>query len=214
MKKLKFEMMGNLFHLAFPDGLLKSRRDLLIIILEACRFMMQNPVVDHSDNLLMLVVNDMSRLFFCGEKKMYSVSFPFTTECYPTIHFTWQEIDIDSSMISNLCSFLNSAEYDADSIYDFVGPILEQEEQTSTSNFWVVLKHLLTYEMGYVRYDDDIDGFRTACNAGAPKRHPRYHYDVNLSQQAAFKVGLDKQLTPEKFVEFLDDTKERKILKV
>ena len=214
MKKFKFEMMGNLYHLAFPNELLKKRRDLLIILLEACRFMMQNQSVDHADNLLMLVINDMNRLFFCTEKKMYSISFPFNTECYPTIHFNYQGIDIDSSMISNLCSFLNSSVFEASSSYDFATPILEQEENSSSNDFWIVLKHLLTYEIGYVRYDDDIEGFRVACNAGTPKRHPRFHYDVNISQQAAFKIGLDKQLTPDKFVDFLDDTKERKVLKV
>ena len=41
----------------------------------------------------------------------------------------------------------------------------------------------------------------------------RYHYDINLSQDVAFKIGLSKQLTPEKFVDFLDDTKDRKSLK-
>lgn len=70
MKKFKFEMMGNLYHLAFPNELLKKRRDLLIILLEACRFMMQNQSVNHADNLLMLVINDMNRLFFCTEKNM------------------------------------------------------------------------------------------------------------------------------------------------
>lgn len=214
MKKFKFEMMGNLYHLAFPDELLKNRRDLLVILLEACRFMMQNPNVNHADNLLMLVVNDMNRLFFCTAKKMYSISFPFSTECYPTIHFNLNGIDIDSSMISNLCSFLNSTEFDANSSFDFVAPIMEQEENDSSNDFWIVLKHLLSYEIGYVRYDDDLNGFITASNAGIPKRHPRYHYDVNLSQQAAFNIGLDKQLTPDKFVDFLDDTNDRKTVKV
>lgn len=214
MKKFKFGMMGNLLYQAFPDTLLKNRRDLLIILLESCRFMIQNPVVNHADNLLILVVNDMNRLFFCTEKKMYSISFPFNTEYYPTIHFNYQGIDIDSSMISNLCSFLNSSEFEANSSFDFVTPILEQEENCSSNDFWIVLKHLLTYEIGYVRYDDDIEGFRVACNAGTPKRHPRFHYDVNLSQHAAFKIGLDKQLTPDKFIDFLDDTKDRKILKI
>lgn len=52
-----------------------------------------------------------------------------------------------------------------------------------------------------------------AANEGHPKRHPRYHYDINQSQDAAFKIGLYKQLTPDKFVEFLDDTRDRKSLK-
>lgn len=71
------------------------------------------------------------------------------------------------------------------------------------------MNHLMTYEIRYIRYDDDVEGYENACRAGVPKRHPRYHYDVNLDSQAAFKIGLPTQLSPEKFVDFLDDTKER-----
>lgn len=213
MKKLKYEIIGNLYNLAFPERLLKERRDLLIIILESCRFMMHNMVVNHADNLLMLVVSDMNRLFFCKDKKMYSVMFPFHTECYPSVHFNLSGIDIDSIMISNLCGILNSQEFETYSSFDFFTPVLDKEEQVS-ENFWYVLKHLLTYELGYIRYDDDLEGFQQASNTGSSKCHPRYHYDVNYSQQAAFKIGLDKQLTPDKFVEFLDDTKNRMILKI
>lgn len=56
MKKLQFEILGNLLNQAFPKQLLKDRRDLLIILLEACRFILQNQPVKHADNLLMLVV--------------------------------------------------------------------------------------------------------------------------------------------------------------
>lgn len=195
MKKLQFEILGNLLNQAFPKQLLKDRRDLLIILLEACRFILQNQSVKHADNLLMLVVEDMSRLFFCMDKKMYSICFPFHVELYPSIQFNLDDIDIDSMMISNLCTVFNSKEFDAKSIYDFVTPLLELEDKIS-KDFWRVLKHLLTYEIGYVRYDDDIDGFRTAAKVGNSKFHPRYHFDVNLSQQVAFKIGLDKQLTP------------------
>lgn len=213
MKKLQFEILGNLLNQVFPKQFLKDRRDLLIILLEACRFILQNQPVKHADNLLMLVVEDMSRLFFCMDKKMYSICFPFHVELYPSIQFDLDDIDIDSMMISNLCTVFNSKEFEAKSIYDFVTLLLELEDQFS-KDFWRVLKHLLTYEIGYIRYDDDIEGFRTAANVGNSKLHPRYHFDVNLSQQVAFKIGLDKQLTPDKFVEFLDDTKCRKIIKV
>ena len=108
---------------------------------------------------------------------------------------------------------MNSKDYDERSILDFATPILEQEELFS-KDFWKVLKHLLTYEIGYVRYDDDIEGFKSAANAGKPDLHPRFHYDVNLTQQSAFKIGLDKQMTLNKFVDFLDDTKTRKTIKV
>ena len=174
--------------------------------------MMQNETVDHADNIMALVVNDMNRLFFCKEKKMYSIVFPFHAECKPKIHFDLDGIDISSAMISNLCTVIESEDYTQSSSFDFFTPILEREERFS-KDFWYVLRYLMTYELGYIRYDDDIAGFKEAAKKGTPKRHPRYHYDVNYSQQAAFKIGLDKQITPDKFVQFLDDTLDRKSLR-
>ena len=69
----------------------------------------------------------------------------------------------------------------------------------------------MTYELGYIRYDDDIDGFKEAAKKGVPKQHPRYHYDVNYSQQAAFKIGLDKKITPDKFIQLLEDRKSTRL---
>ena len=87
MKKLKFEIVGNLANIAFPDHLIKTRKELLAIILESCRFMMQNSTVEHADNLLMLVVNDMNRLFYCKYRTKYCVAFPFHTDSTPTLKF-------------------------------------------------------------------------------------------------------------------------------
>lgn len=212
MKKLKFEMIGNLYNMAFPENMIKSRKELLAVILESCRFMMQNSTVNHADNLLMLVVNDMNRLFYCKDKKMFSVAFPFHVDCSSPIKFDLDGIDINSAMISNLFTVINSDEFEMTCSYDFITPIIDIEEQFSV-DFWTVLKYLMTYELGYIRYDDDIVGFNKASKEGVPNRHPRYHFDVNYSQQAAFKIGLDRHISPDKFVDILDDTIDRKYLR-
>ena len=93
MKKLWYEVIGNLYEIAFPKKLIKDRRSLLLVVLESCRYMMQNETVDHADNIMVLAVNDMNRLFFCKEKKMYSIVFPFHTECNQKIHF-WSQFPL------------------------------------------------------------------------------------------------------------------------
>ena len=213
MKKLKFEIVGNLANIAFPDHLIKTRKDLLAIILESCRFMMQNSTVEHADNLLMLVVNDMNRLFYCKDRKMYSVAFPFHTDSTPTLKFDLEGIDISPAMISNLISVINSNEFEMPSGYDFFTPIIDMEDNFS-QDFWIVLKYLLTFELGYIRYDDDLAGFKKASKDGHPKRHPRHHFDINYSGKIVYKIGLEKRLTPDIFVDILDDSKDRKILKL
>ena len=216
MKKLKFEIQGPLLEMAFPKELIKSRTQLLKLIFEVCRFMMFNCNVEHADNLMMLVVKDMSRLFFCADKKMYSIVFPFhvvlSPDKSPYVHFDLDGIDIDSAMISHLCEVVDSDKFESGCSFDFFESVLSQEDFFS-KDFWVVLRYLMTYEIGYVRCDDDMLGYNEAFKKGVPKLHPRYHYDINCSQAAAFKIGVDRKQTPDKFVEFLDDTIERKFLR-
>ena len=56
-----------------------------------------------------------------------------------------------------------------------VSPFSQKQQSSNTS----CLLYTSTYELGYIRYDDDIDGFKEAAKKGVPKQHPRYHYDVN-----------------------------------
>lgn len=212
MKKYVFELKDPLLKMAFDEGMLKERKDMLLIVLEACRYMMFNDQVPNANNKVMLVVNDMNRLFFCGKKKMFSVMCPFHVTDYPSITFDYNRIPIDSEMISMINTFLDSDEYDADEALDFVTQI-EDFREKGKRDLWAVTKHLLTYEMGYVRYDDNLEEFNKASREGRPKQHPRYHYDVNLDSQATFKLGLSSHLTPNKFVDFLDNTKDRTVVK-
>lgn len=211
MKKFVFELKDPLYEMAFVDGMLKDRKDLLLVIIEACRYMMYNPQVPNADNKMMLIVNEMNRLFFCTTKKMFSVMFPFHVNDYPSIMFDCNQIPVDSQMLSYMRQFLDSEEFEAEGALDFITPI-EDFQEKENKDFWTVVRYLLTYEMGYVRYDDDLAGYNNACRQGTPKRHPRYHYDVNLDSQSTFKLGLRGQITPDKFVDFLDNKKDRPVV--
>lgn len=208
MKKLIFELKDDLFNLAFPEEMLKERRELLLVLVEACKYMMYNDQVANANHKFMLVVGDMNRLFFCTERKMYSFMFPFHIDEYPSVRYDYDNIPIDSKMLSDINQILESDEFLTENALDFITPI-EQIQETEHKDFWRVMKHLLTYEIGYVRYDDDLEGFRKASDEGTPRLHPRYHYDVNLDSQATFKLGLSRQLTPDKFIDFLDNKKNR-----
>lgn len=212
MKKLIFELNGNLFAQAFPNGRLDSRKELLLIVMEACRTMMTNKQVLNADNKFMLVVDEMNRLFFFTNKKMFSIRFPFHVSVYPQVRFDLDNIPIDAKMISDVTTMIEAEAYDSTDALDFISPIADYQE-TINPNIWVIMNYIMTYEIGYVRYDDDIEGYENACRAGTPKKHPRYHYDVNLDSNAVFKIGSPAKLSPDKFVEFLDNTKERFFLK-
>ena len=211
MKKLVFELKNALYYRSIQEDIIQ-RKDILLVVLEACRYMMHNEQVPNATNKLILVVNEMNRLFFCSDEKMFSVMFPFHVNEYPLVRFDLDNIPIDSKVLSTLIQFIGSKEYSSDDALDFITPIGNIQEQNN-ADFWKIVRHLLLYDIGYVRYDDDPEGFKKASKAGRPKKHPRYHYDVNLDSQATFKLGVFKKVTSDKFIDILDNKKDRLILK-
>lgn len=211
MKKLVFELKDTLYDLAFRNEIIKGRISLLLIIVEACRYMMHNEQVANANHKFMLVVDDMNRLFFCKEDKMFSVMFPFHINEYPTVRFDLNNIPLDGKMFSDINRVLDSELLDVKDTFDFIEPIANLQDENPY--LWIVVRHLLTYEIGYIRYDDDPEGYRNASQRGIAKHHHRFHYDVNLDSQATFKLGLPRHITPDGFVDFLNNKRDRVVLK-
>lgn len=211
MKKLVFELKNALYDRSIQKVIIE-RKDILLVVLEACRYMMHNEQVHNTTNKIILVVNEMNRLFFCSDEKMFSVMFPFHVNEYPLVRFDLDNIPIDSKVLSSLIQYIESKEFSSDDALDFITPIGDIQEQ-SNADFWKIVRHLLLYDIGYVRYDDDPEGFKKASKDGKPKQHPRYHYDINLDSQATFKLGLSKKMTSDKFIDMFDNKKERLVLK-
>lgn len=63
-----------------------------------------------------------------------------------------------------------------------------------------LFEYLLFSEPGYVRYDDDIRGYK-------PYIHPRYHFDVNFTSNISYKFGLKAQVCMEDIIQALDKRK-------
>ncbi len=211
MKEMVFELKGDLYKKAFEDKI-EERTSLLLVILEACRYMMYNIQIPNAVSKFMLVVDEMSRLFFCRGDKMFSVMFPFQVKDYPSISFEYEQIPIDSKLLSMLIGIVSSNDFKSDYALDFITPIGDLQDH-EYRDFWKILRFLMTCDIGYIRYEDDPEGFRKASRNGMPKQHPRYHYDVNIASQASFKLGLSKKLMPDDFINFLNNKKDRYMVK-
>ncbi len=211
MKKLVFELKDTLYDLAFQSELMKDRIPILLLVIEACRFMMHNEQITNATCKFMLVVDNMNRLFFFKENKMFSVMFPFHVNEYPSVRFDLNNLPLDGKMLSDANLIFESDLFRLTDPIDFIDPILNL--QTENPDLWSVVQHLMTYEIGYVRYDDDPEGFRKASQKGVPRHHPRYHYDINIDSQATFKIGLPSHLTPDGFVDFLNNKTDRAMIK-
>ena len=205
MKKYEFEIVQFEIDSFFPKERVKSKLQLLEILLEATRYMLAYQDIERYETKgkITLVVDKMSRLFFEKDKKIFSIVFPFyVSENGEELNFTFHNIDVDSRLISNAISiikcdsFKNQCSLDfADSMYDF-----ESEEE----DFWVFLRELILFEDGYIRYDKDIDGYNHAKGRGEEHRHPVNHYDLYYSSKASFKVGLENEIELKEFIDLLD----------
>lgn len=211
MKRLDYKLEGDLLIKAFPKHRIDERRELLIILLEAIRYIFIADKIEEKDKAtdrLVLYIDDMQRLFFFSENKYYSIMLPFTMKIdNDVVTFYYCGINIDAELVSNFISILNSDLYNSQSCWDFMTPIYELE--TKNVNFWKIFSYLLSCDLGYLRFDYDEKGFLDAQKRGTPHIHPKHHLDINFSNSSTFKSGLIKKISQQEFIDIVDNKKKR-----
>ncbi len=209
MKKYEFKLSKPYLKYFFPEKRIKSKVEVIQILLEATRFMLVNPTVGISDEdvegKLLLYIDKMSRLFFVKDHKYYSIVFPFLTykndEAYKFSYHDNQ--NIDSRLISQVLSIITCDKFQEKCSLDFISPIYEYEEDHN-ENFWIFLREILLAEDGYIRYDHDEDGYNIALQKGQEHRHPLHHYDLFYTNKATFKLGLHGSVSDADFYDLLN----------
>ncbi|ACU04208.1 hypothetical protein [Pedobacter heparinus] len=206
MKKFAYALNESTLDLFFPHERIKTKVQILTILLEATRFLLYNePDSLVSDSKLILHVKKMSRLFFITKNKYYSINFPFTFIIHDDITFINYRsiIDLDSKTISDLMSILKDDRFNSLVCLDFAEPVFELEPDYN-DNLWILLKDLLMMEDGYLRFDKDTDGYLNAKADGKEHTHPENHIDIFYSNNNTFKVGLEKTIIHETFLDYID----------
>ena len=64
------------------------------------------------------------------------------------------------------------------------------------SCFGLILR-LLSMELGYIRYDYDPEHENK-------KLHPLYHVDINYSSKGTYKLGINRKMDVDEFIDMLD----------
>src|SRR5690606_6988326 len=185
---------------------IKSKIDVLLILLESCRFMLTNPIsTEKSVNKLILSINKSSRLFFFTENKYYSISFPFNViEENGKLCFNFKNMmDVDSRSISELITLLIDDSFQSSSSLDFADPI-DNLEKSFNTNVWIVFRELLFSEDGYIRYDFDTEGHKKAKQKLKEHTHPEHHYDIFYNSANTIKFGLYKHDLKDDFINSID----------
>ena len=103
---------------------------------------------------------------------------------------------------------LNKLTYDTWESFSY-----EQKSNKITKEAWVYLPYgytdeevdqcfglilrMLSMELGYIRYDYDPDHENGTM-------HPLHHLDVNYSSQGTYKLGMNRKIQTDEFVDMLD----------
>lgn len=206
MKRIEFEITPSIHEIFFPNNRVKSKLQVLEILMEATRYMLSYAKEENnkSSGKLILIVDKMSRLFFQNEKKSYTITFPFLVLYDENeIKFISKDnLEIDSFLISNTVTVINSGSIMDASSLDFYGSLLEYEY--NDDNFWIFFRDLLLLEDGYIRYDTDEKGYLEAKEKGYEHRHPLTHCDLFYTNRATFKLGLEKELSLDDFIDIVN----------
>ena len=146
----------------------------------------------------MLIVSKMSRLFYVSDDKYFSLNFPFSViEDGELLCFKFKNGDeIDSRFSSDIIAVISSPEaFMSFDIFDFLDPVVEIIE--NNCNFWSLLRDLILFEDGYIRYDYDVKHANGAI-------HPINHLDIFYSSGSTFKIGLKDRIDDNHLIDILN----------
>jgi hypothetical protein len=204
MKNHTFNLDANMVDIFFRP--IRDKVDVINILMQAIKIMSIGNLVQANIKATMLLhIDKMSRLFFFTENKKYSIAFPFTvTDEEEILKFSSTFIDeINSKISSDVISIVKcSAGFDSSCMLEFMDNISEYED--SDSAIWSLVKELMLYEDGYIRYDYDKQRYEQAKLSGTPNQHPLNHFDIFYSNRSTFKIGLNSSIDDDFLIELVN----------
>lgn len=197
---------------------IRNKEDIIRILLLSIKGLLLKDEIGNEDKgEANIVIEKSSRIYFTCKRpnelpeKYYSFVFPFFLEeddqgKWNVKCKTSQEF-IDSELVDYLLVLLEKGWFsdeniNLDDIDKFACDYLSVvEEYYSAKNInkeqkedigvwhWSIIKNLLTFEPGYIRYDYDPDPSREN-----EYTHPLNHLDVYYNTNGTFKLGFDKAI--------------------
>ncbi|WP_421219023.1 hypothetical protein [Aeromonas jandaei] len=157
-----------------------------------------------------VVVDKMSRIFYHSSMKHFSVACPFfiqEDDSSGGISFHSKGAGEVNTWITSITRRILSGKMHA---YNCVGSFADKvlDQDIYAENVWSLLSELFTFESGYLRYDIDPEPSR-CC----PVNHPLHHIDLFFSNKATFKIGIERELTSDNFIDMLNNNTAVKYIK-
>lgn len=195
---------------------LRSREDAVSLILYTIRtFDVVDMLKINTEEKVIISVNKMNRIFYVLKKKIFSMQFPFYIEYenqkIRRIYDLKTGVTIDSVLISVLISILENAKknggWSFENFFDVITNNQDTLNNISIEQLWEIVKHIISYDLGYLRYDFDEEHENGQL-------HPLHHLDIFFDSNATYKIGLNKSVDYPMFKNMLDITTECCFLKM
>lgn len=199
MKHFTFQLAKNQAEWVFKP--IRTKLDAINVLMRIVKIMLtyQKPASSQIAGHVSLNVDAMSRLVFVSENKIYSLNFPFRVgvgEQGEIRFYDHYQQDINNKLTSSILEFIyEHGIFAEDYVLDFAAPVVNSNE--NERDLWALLRELLLWEEGYIRYDDDPANVKGAV-------HPRFHLDVFYSSAATFKLGLKQSIEHTVFADILN----------
>lgn len=210
MKKVEFYAFKNVIKFTHS---IRTRKDIIELILNIITKENLHIPKNKEDISIIFYVDKMLRVFIYENiDKIHSFSIPFLIkennfeigkEEKKFVFFNKNYIKITDEAISFLKAVFLKINIDRPKFTDRIEYIFyEMLEEYNINdvelinNYFELIIDLLSFEPAYVRYDHDITNIK--------QNHPEYHLDFNYSQGATFKIGLQKNLSIQEFIDVLD----------
>lgn len=194
MKKFEFELSDLLYDKAMLP--IRTKNDLLRLLAHTIKFLILHPTADTikiaEDKKLVLYIDKMSRLFFCVKDKIFSFSFPFYVGVNSednSISISFKDyFQFDSIMSSLLLAILEQEDLFNGTLENVNEKMLQEIMDNEWENIDLdavceLVKYLMLFEPGYLRYDHDVEHKNGAL-------HPEHHLDIFFSSNGTMKLGL------------------------
>jgi hypothetical protein len=177
---------------------IREKVDTISILMAAIKSMLIQIPQDNinNDNKMVLCIDKMSRLFFISEKKIYTITFPFSAIQQENRHLIFNSDlfgTIDSQVATSIQNIANSTH--EIELIDL--GIMIEENGIEYLNLWALYKFLMMNEDGYIRFDHDTENANGLV-------HPINHFDIFYSNKSTFKLGLNKIPSLVMFMDMLD----------
>ncbi len=187
---------------------LRNRESAVLLLLNTLRMIEASSYITSSLTEKVIIYTDkMNRIFYVLNDKIFSMQFPFHIEKREGKNiYSCSYAVIGQSELSFLIGVFNilatKKPSSFEEIYENFLSMTDNGVSLAEETAWNLTHYLLSYDLGYLRYDYDEKNNKQH-NANL---HPLNHLDVFLDSGATFKIGLKKRISYSEFCNILDTT--------